>query len=203
MKNLLFCLVAVFILGCATDGPSSASSADTDFNHRAISILKPKCDSGNLSACNDLALSYQNLQNHNVAFKIYEKNCKSGYQKSCTNLANMYIHGDQIGVQKDINKGIEIHINSCSNNGADSCYYLGEFYRLGGENREPDYKNAFDAYSRGCALGDIASCTNTGGLYELGLGAQKDEYKALQIYKSSCYSGETSACDNVKRIRGY
>ncbi|WP_169972877.1 MULTISPECIES: tetratricopeptide repeat protein [unclassified Campylobacter] len=205
MRNLLFFLVAILIAGCAASNTSTANNinADADFNHKAIQILKPKCEAGNLSACNDLAISYQNLQNHQTAFKIYEKNCKMGHQKSCTNLANIYMYGDQIGLQKDMKKGIEIHRNSCMNNGADSCYYLGEFYRLGIDAKEPDYQNAFEAYSRGCAMGDIASCTNTGGLYELGLGVKKDEYRALQIYKSSCYSGDASACDNVKRIRGY
>lgn len=206
MKKLLMFLVALFLAGCASSSTPSApsiknTSVDTDFNTRALAILKPKCDSGNFSACNDLALSYQNLQDHKTAFNIYERTCKSGYQKACTNLANMYMYGDQIGLKKDTQKALEIYKNSCVNQGADSCYYLGEYYRSD-DGKESDFAMAFDAYSRGCTLGDMPSCTNMGILYELGLGTQKDEYKALQIYKSSCFSGEVSGCDNMKRIQG-
>lgn len=200
MKNLLLAFIGLLLVGCAASsgGGAASDNADYDFNKRAIDILKPKCESGNYSACNDLAISYQNLQDHKTALKYYERACKNNYQLACTNLANMYQSG--LGVDRDKNKALEIFNASCTNGGAISCYYLGDFYRSGDEGKEPDYVAAMSAYERGCKLGDIPSCTNTGVLYENGLGVAQDESKARNIYRSACFSGDSSACDNLKRM---
>ena len=105
-----------------------------------------------------------------------------------------------LGVSKDANKALEIYSASCTNGGAYSCYYLGEFYRSAIDGKEPDYANAMSAYDRGCKLGDVPCCTNTAVLYEHGLGVAQDESKARSIYRSACFSGDTSACDNLKRM---
>ena len=201
MKNLLLTFIGLLFVGCAASsggGSFSSDNPDYDFNKRAIGVLKPKCESGNYSACNDLAISYQNLQDHKTAIKYYERACGNNYQPACTNLANMYQTG--LGVSKDANKALEIYNSSCVNGGAYSCYYLGEFYRSNADGKEPDYANAMSAYDRGCKLGDVPCCTNTAVLYEHGLGVAQDESKARSIYRSACFSGDTSACDNLKRM---
>lgn len=201
MRNLIFIFLGFFIIGCANSTPGvGGTSAEDNFNARAVAVLTPKCNSGNFSACNDLAISYQNLQNHQKAFEVYDKNCRFGYQKSCANLANMYMNGNLWGMKKDEKKAVEIYQTSCMNQGADSCYFLGDYYRSD-VGKAPNYALALDAYSRGCNLGDMNSCTNTGLLYEFGLGVKKDEVKAMQIYRSSCLSGESTACDSIKRLQ--
>ena len=198
MRNLLLTFIGLLFVGCAASSGGPNDNPDYDFNKRAIEVLKPKCESGNYSACNDLAISYQNLQDHKTALKYYERACKNNYQAACTNLANMYQTG--LGVSKDANKALEIYSASCTNGGAYSCYYLGEFYRSAIDGKEPDYANAMSAYDRGCKLGDVPCCTNTAVLYEHGLGVAQDETKARSIYRSACFSGDTSGCDNLKRM---
>ena len=190
MRNLLLAFIGLLFVGCAASSGGPSDNPDYDFNKRAIEVLKPKCESGNYSACNDLAISYQNLQDHKTALKYYERACKNNYQLACTNLANMYQSG--LGVDRDKNKALEI-FNA-------SCYYLGEFYRSNADGKEPDYLNAMSAYDRGCKLGDVPCCTNMAVLYEHGLGVAQDESKARNIYRSACFSGDSSACDNLKRM---
>ena len=104
MRNLLLTFIGLLFVGCAASSGGPNDNPDYDFNKRAIEVLKPKCESGNYSACNDLAISYQNLQDHKTALKYYERACKNNYQAACTNLANMYQTG--LGVSKDANKAL-------------------------------------------------------------------------------------------------
>ena len=105
MRNLLLTFIGLLFVGCAASSGGPNDNPDYDFNKRAIEVLKPKCESGNYSACNDLAISYQNLQDHKTALKYYERACKNNYQAACTNLANMYQTG--LGVSKDATKHLK------------------------------------------------------------------------------------------------
>ena len=73
MKNLPFALLGLLLIGCAASSGGASDNPDYDFNKRAIEVLKPKCESGNYSACNDLAISYQNLQDHKNTTKGHAK----------------------------------------------------------------------------------------------------------------------------------
>ena len=131
-----------------------------------MKVLKPKCQDGILSACNDLGISLQSTNQHQKAIQFYQKACDLGYQYSC------------------------------ASGGAYSCYFLGEFYRV-----NQNFSSAASAYTNGCKLGDMPSCVNLGGLYELGAGVKQDKQKAINIYKNACQKSELAGCENLQRLK--
>lgn len=165
-----------------------------EFELRAIKTLQKRCDEGVLSACNNLGISYQNINQHQKAAEIYQKACDFGYQNSCANLANIYAKAQ--GVEKDEQLAEKIYSKSCTNGGLYSCYFLGELFR-----QKQNFIKAANAYHNGCNLGDIPSCVNLGGLYELGLGVSKDLKRAFELYKISCKNSDKAACENLARLK--
>ncbi|MGP1485521.1 MAG: tetratricopeptide repeat protein [Campylobacter sp.] len=192
-KQIIFAFI-FFLSGCANHTLQKTKIQGDEFQIRAIKILQPKCQDGFLPACNDLGISYQSIQDHENAMKIYKNACDLGYQNACTNLANMYAKGQ--AVSKDEEKAKQIYSKSCLSGGAYSCYFLGEFFR-----KNQNFSSAAKAYANGCDLGDVPSCVNLGGLYELGLGVSKDIKKAFNIYKNTCAKSDMAACENLSRLQ--
>ena len=192
--KIRYVLLCVFLLVCAHNQKNGDFAVVDEFTLRAIKTLEPKCKEGNLSACNDLGVSYQNAKFHEKALLVYENACDLGYQTACANLAAAYLKAR--GVSKDEQKAVRIYADSCAKGGAYSCYFLGEFYRTDG-----NFTDAANAYASGCDLGDVPSCVNLGGLFELGLGVAKDEKRAFNIYKNACAKFESAGCENLKRLK--
>lgn len=194
MRNFII-FVGLILIGCVKNSDFATSDLNVDeFNQRAMKVLKPKCQDGILSACNDLGISLQSTNQHQKAIQFYQKACDLGYQYSCTNLANAYLKGQ--GVSKDEKRAEQIYKNSCASGGAYSCYFLGEFYRV-----NQNFSSAASAYTNGCKLGDMPSCVNLGGLYELGAGVKQDKQKAINIYKNACQKSELAGCENLQRLK--
>ncbi|MBR8462669.1 sel1 repeat family protein [Campylobacter sp. faydin G-24] len=163
----------------------------------AITILTPKCDDGDMAACNDTGANYEFLKNYENAFKFYEIACNGGVELGCANLGQLYENG--IGIKKDPKKAVEIYKTSCNKGGRHSCYHLGNAYRRG-DIVAQDYEMAMSAYTNACEAGDVPSCANIGAMYELGLGIEKDEVRAYKIYTVACYRGLNKACPQKERL---
>lgn len=166
-------------------------------SQNAIMLLVPKCNEGEMSACNDAGANYEFLKQYENTAIYYEKACNGGVELGCANLGILYEHG--LGVKKDPKRAVEIYRTSCNQGGARSCYNLANAYRKG-EIVAQDYALAMSAYENACKKNDIPSCANIGAMYELGLGVEKDERRAYQIYKVACFRGFSKACPQMKRL---
>jgi TPR repeat protein len=69
--------------------------------------------------------------------------------------------------------------------------------------RGPDPEAARDALAemtQGCALGDSASCSMLGVIYELGRGVRPDTRYARDLYRKACGKGNARACGNLGEL---
>ena len=80
MRNFII-FVGLILIGCVKNSDFTTSDLNVDeFNQRAMKVLKPKCQDGILSACNDLGISLQSTNQHQKAIQFYQKACDLGYQ---------------------------------------------------------------------------------------------------------------------------
>ena len=66
--------------------------------------------------------------------------------------------------------------------------------------QKKDYKTALKKWKLGCTKGDVNSCVSIGSLYHTGLGVDKNESKAMEIYESGCKAKSGRACHNLAAI---
>lgn len=207
MRNFLLFLMVLALAGCVktprtsddwiTSNDDSTIQSKQNISQNALIVLTPKCENGDLNACNDAGANHEFLGDYKSAFANYDKACKGGIELGCANLGLLYEHGQ--GVSKDPRQAFELYKNSCNRGGMHSCYHLGNAYRKG-EITQKDYALAMSAYTNACEAGDVPSCANIGAMYELGLGVQKDELRAYNIYRVACYRGLNKACPQKERL---
>jgi TPR repeat protein len=85
---------------------------------------------------------------------------------------------------------------------ADACFNSGLRYEaLRGETPENGFR-ALAAYERACDLGDLAACTKTGLLHELGQDTPEDPEQAWAFYRracdgTDCRAGDPAGCSHL------
>jgi hypothetical protein len=71
---------------------------------------------------------------------------------------------------------------------------------LSGVDFPRDERGAFQAYERGCRLGDTKSCTELGRMYGAGQGVERDSARAAKILETQCKQGDSpEACEYLRR----
>jgi len=97
----------------------------------------------------------------------------------------------------EYDKARKIYAKNCDENHYGiSCFKLGNYSYLG-KACVKDFLAAFDAYRRGCAYGDGASCYNAAMLMEDGRGnadGQKDFMAAAEMLRNGCEKNDMPAC---------
>lgn len=88
----------------------------------------------------------------------------------------------------------------CSKNNSGGCHNLATY-----EYNEKNYEKAYKIYQKACNLKFQPSCFNVGLFNELGVGTPKDEFKAFDMYKSTCVKGKkgysvTFGCQNLAML---
>jgi TPR repeat protein len=56
---------------------------------------------------------------------------------------------------------------------------------------------AEESFTLWCGLGDAASCSMLGVMYEAGAGVARDPRRALALYQRACSAGNARACTNL------
>ncbi|MEM6788099.1 MAG: tetratricopeptide repeat protein [Myxococcota bacterium] len=56
---------------------------------------------------------------------------------------------------------------------------------------------AYKQFTHACGLGDAASCSTLGMLYELGLSVEPDPARAVRLYARACEAGNDGGCANL------
>lgn len=79
-------------------------------------------------------------------------------------------------------------------------FYLGYIYLSGSGMPKPKPELAFKFFSIGEKFNDANAINNLASLYERGLGTDKDELKALRLYKKAADLGNKEASANMQRL---
>lgn len=79
-------------------------------------------------------------------------------------------------------------------------FYLGYLYQKGIGTRHADMENAFICYTLGFEHNDARAINNLAGMYELGIGVNKNQAHALKLYKKAAALGNKDASANMQRL---
>lgn len=77
-------------------------------------------------------------------------------------------------------------------------FYLGYIYQ--NARPKPNHKMAFRFYTYGEHFNDARAINNLASMYEKGIGTDKDEHKALRLYKKAAQLGNKDASANMQRL---
>ncbi len=124
----------------------------------------------------------------------YRRECDSGDQLGCYNLAYRYENGK--GVPKDLTRAVSLYKASCDAGQDLACNNLGVLYETGnGVVKDPAH--ASQLYKLACDRKDWLACRNLGFLYSFGRGVAADVPHALQLYQLACDHDEFRGCYNA------
>jgi TPR repeat protein len=94
-----------------------------------------------------------------------------------------------IGVAKNVEKAVDIHIKNCENGNFESCSQAG--FML--QKNSGDNVQIKDLYSKSCINNSGAGCNNLGFFY---FSIEKNSEKATELYERSCNLGFGMGCLN-------
>ena len=138
-----------------------------------------------------------------MAFAAHSKACDNGYPVGCYQAALLRWTG-QLGAKQDKEMGRKLFENGCSQNDAESCYYLSTLYlpdersRKKAQSQETlekaeekllaekeNDKKAFEYSQKACNLNHIYACANLHQLFKKGMGCEQSDELADQARKKA------------------
>lgn len=182
---------------------------------QATGIYQKACDGGQATGClfaGNMWMKYAN--NSDSANPLYRKACDGGNATACLDLGEAYQFG--YSVPTDNAQAVSFFEKACDGGHPSGCLSAGNMYELGAESPVPqDYARANVLYTKACdgqKIGtdgqfyanpdfDIAQgCEMLGIVYQYGHGVPVDMTQAAALYRKACNLGDTSACDNLKKL---
>ncbi|GAU92700.1 hypothetical protein RvY_04748 [Ramazzottius varieornatus] len=192
--------------GCHRLGDFMESVA-RDFEKASI-VYQQNCDTNNYAHSCFKFGNYKMLgrgcePNAEVAFAAHQKACYNKYPVGCYQAALLRWTG-QLGAKQDKELGKKLFEEGCSQNDAESCYYLSTMYLPDvksrkkqqaqsssepPEERSPAEKEndrkAFEYSQKACNLNHIYACANLHQLFKRGLGCEKNDELADQAKRKA------------------
>ena len=137
-----------------------------------------------------------------VAFNYFKQSADLGLSEAYAKIGIVFEQGLLNTVQEldkaaqFFKKSVDIDDNPIGLNGLGNAYFEGKIY-------EKNYQKAFEYYQRAINLGNIDALNNAGICYEFGLGTNKDNEMALELYKKAMekYHGEGMANYAILKIK--
>jgi len=159
--------------GCERGDPKDCSSLGTHYRtggfgreqdyEQARVYLTKACDGGYAYGCQQLGnlltrvyvddLGQTHGPDYEQAHVYLTKGCEGG--QGCHDLGVLYMYGR--GVEVDPERAMELFERTCPED-ANSCRYLGDYYRLGKDGVEKDPSTASAWYQKACDAGSTSSC---------------------------------------------
>jgi TPR repeat protein len=159
------------------------------------------CTAGNVSACNNLGLSYAEgrgvSRDASRAAALYKQACDAGHAEGCANLAFRYQTGS--GVPRSLPYAAALSKYACENGSATGCSNLGVLHLEGWAVRK-DATRAAALFNGACNDGSPLGCANLGLLYQDGLAVPRDPARAAALLRVGCDGGVPEACQELERI---
>lgn len=160
------------------------------------------CNGGNAKDCFTLGRMYAKgdgiRQDKQKAAQFFDQACGLGDNGGCFYLGRMYEQGD--GIRQDKLKAAKLFDKVCSSESAPGCYALGWMYKKGDGIRQ-DKQKAAQLYDKACGLRFGNGCGTLGLMYETGDGIRQDKQKAVQLYDKACDFGDSTSCEDAKKLR--
>jgi len=137
-------------------------------DNKAIEFYTKACDKNYYESCSRAAFLYEEGKDVKVdmkqAFKLYAKACGGDHGLACHNVAVYYSKSDNKALK---NIAINFYDKACDNGYADSCIYMGRFYR-DSKSLTHDYIKAKERFNRACELNSALGCKEVRILEGLG-----------------------------------
>ena len=133
MKKIFLSLFLIMVslnANLTDDGIAAYNSGD---KQKASKLFKKACDGGNITACFNLGIMYDNgygvRQNKQTASKLWKKACDGGNITSCYNLGILYFNGK--GIEKNKSKATKLFKKACDGGNSSGClnYKILRYYK--------------------------------------------------------------------------
>jgi hypothetical protein len=175
-------LVFAFQLGGALGAPAPSAAPAEQIN----------CERGIAPACNLLALDYLRGQSGvpkdtAKAVALLTELCDDKFAPSCTRLGEILESGGDVA--KNPMNAATLYDKACAGNDADGCMGAGNLAYAG-----KNLSVASNYYERACDAGNGEGCVNRANSLWAGIGATKDQAKAVPFFGKGCQHGRAVGC---------
>jgi len=123
--------------------------------------------------------------------------CDGGALADCYELGRRLMRG--AGMRPDPSRGVALFDRACDGRLGPACTRLGQERRLLAQTAS-DLSVAADAWKRGCAASQPASCALLAALFRDGLGRPKSRPRAAVLFDRACDEGHMLACVALGRL---
>jgi hypothetical protein len=117
------------------------------------------------------------------AVKWYKNSAIKGNSAAQYKLGKLYQNGQ--GVQKNIRSAIDWYNQAAQQNHAQAYYQLGLIYEQGELGVKTNQAQAINYYEKASTLGSLLAHGRLGQFYETGIGVEKNQDRAKQLYQQS------------------
>jgi TPR repeat protein len=189
---------------CFTLGLTYYGLADHEDKHlpmdlaRAALMFERACALGQTDACSNLGNMYsdgdQVPKDLKRAAELYEQACDHGVKEACANLGKLLENGN--GIPKDVDRAAKLYEQACQHGVNAICNHLGWLYLLG-QSVAKNTKLGLAALKHACESGDASSndaCDSYAYALLNGIGTQRNEPQALELFEKACKSGIEASC---------
>jgi uncharacterized protein len=163
---------------------------------QAARLAERACRGGDATGCfNAAAVILRGEARGPVARMVpfLERACSGGSQTACRQLALMYQSGQDVPGNQE--RTVHFLERACRFGDGESCQALGV---LCVEGNLGDCGNAsVSCFERACEGDSGRGCYNLGQVYATGLGAPRDDSRAVAAFKRSCELGDAEGCYNA------
>ena len=132
-------------------------------------LWEKACDGGEMSACANLGMLYQDSKSVSQDFAnaraLFQQACDGGNADGCTHLGLLYQNGE--GAAQDYAQARTLYQKACDAGNASGCTDLGNLYQ-NGLGVTQDYVQARTFFQKACDSGNMEACAGLGGLYQKG-----------------------------------
>lgn len=154
---------------------------ERDFE-QAKKWFKIAADSGDANAMDFMSLTSRILGDFETANSYLEKAASANNTQSMATLGMLLVIGADI--PRDVNRGTQFLLAAAEKNHLDAQLELGRIYRRG-DLGQPDFAEAVRWFRRAYDSGGHVYGHELGYMYEHGLGVERDEKKAVDLYKAA------------------
>ncbi|MAK61391.1 MAG: hypothetical protein CMK09_10460 [Ponticaulis sp.] len=174
----------------------SSSERQTDYP-MAFRYLTQACDEHEPGGCVNLGNLYYDgrgvTEDRSKTFEYYEIACRMGNFIGCGNLGLAYFYG--WGVEPDVKTAGQYFVQACDGGYLRACADLDSVYHRNASWVDINYLN--EKLELSCEAGDVGSCVNVGNHYRDGMGGQRNDQRAVELYKLGCTDEKTNGCTNL------
>ena len=104
-----------------------------------------------------------------------------------------FIYANGLGVQQDVFQAHEWYEKAAKHGNGAAQYNLASLYHFEGEKDAHAYEKAKYWYEKAIESGMIEAYNNLGALYLAGLGVEKNEQKAFELFQTGAKNGDSGA----------